>query len=396
MYESTALIERYFQAFSSGDIEGALACIHQDAIWHVDGDPEVVTTGIIRGREAVRAWLLGFPDGFRPITFSIEQQFSDQAEILVLGRFRHRVLPSESIVDSDYAIRFTLRDGLIGRYQIFEDSLLISQARANSSPGRMMRINGVLYGWDDVGQGKPVVFLHGLFLDRSFWAPHLHTLAAQRRCVAFDMPGHGVSTWREGMDLDAIAEDIALWLIENDAAPATLVGHSQGGMIAIRLAASYPELVERLILVNTSARAELINRLPEWEKRRDALLDGPERRREVFGEVQRFTTTAQWREQHSLDAEKELELMMRHDPTLLSHALSAAIFKRGDVRELLPRIGCPVTVISGAQDLATPPYLAEEIARLVQHGEVVVIDDAAHHVPIEVPKNFIEAVLNEV
>jgi pimeloyl-ACP methyl ester carboxylesterase/ketosteroid isomerase-like protein len=395
MQDQTALIKRYFEAFSTGDTEGALACIHEDAIWHVDGDPAVVTAGLIRGRDAIRRWLLGFPGGFRPIEFSVDRLFSDQGDVLALGRFRHLVLPSKSIVDSDYVIRFTLRDGLIGRYQIFEDSLLISQARANSAPSRMTRINGTLYGWDDVGHGKPVVFLHGLFLDRSFWAQHLAILAAHKRCIAFDMPGHGVSSWGDGMDLDAIADDIALWLVENGSTPATLVGHSQGGMIAIRLAARHPELVERMVLVNTSARAEFIDRLPEWERRRDALLDGPQRRQEVFNEVQGFKTTAQWREQHSLDSARELELMMLHDPKLLSLALSAAIFERGDIRELLPRIGCPVKVISGALDLATPSYLAEEIVRLVQHGEILIIDSAAHQVPIEAPERFIEAILNE-
>lgn len=57
MGENIALIERYFAAFGAGDIDAALDCIHPDAIWHVDGDPAVVTVGIIQGRNAVRHWL---------------------------------------------------------------------------------------------------------------------------------------------------------------------------------------------------------------------------------------------------------------------------------------------------------------------------------------------------
>lgn len=71
-------------------------------------------------------------------------------------------------MDSDYAIRFTIRDGLIARYQIFEDSLLIAAARHSDAAARQTRINGTLYGWDDRGSGPPVLFLHGLFLSRHF------------------------------------------------------------------------------------------------------------------------------------------------------------------------------------------------------------------------------------
>src|SRR3546814_3377592 len=88
------------------------------------------------------------------------------------------------------------------------------------------------------------------------------------------MPGHGASGWRDGLDLDGIAEDIALWIIEHGAAPVTIVGHSKGGMIAMRLAARYPALVERLVLVNTSARAEYPDRLEAWRERRGELLAG--------------------------------------------------------------------------------------------------------------------------
>src|SRR3546814_2607049 len=90
----------------------------------------------------------------------------DGADVIALGRFRHRVVPTGAIVDSDYAIRFTIRDGLIARYQIFEDSLLIGHAFADGTPARSATINGTVYGWDDVGQGPPVLFLHGLFLER--------------------------------------------------------------------------------------------------------------------------------------------------------------------------------------------------------------------------------------
>lgn len=96
MGESIALIERYFSAFGAGDTDAALDCVHPDAIWHVDGDPDVVTVGIIRGREAVRRWLERFPSGFRPLVFSVDRLIGGDPDVMALGRFRHRVRPTDA------------------------------------------------------------------------------------------------------------------------------------------------------------------------------------------------------------------------------------------------------------------------------------------------------------
>ncbi|WP_462381880.1 alpha/beta fold hydrolase [Pseudomonas sp. Marseille-QA0892] len=393
MSEALNVVSHYLKAFADGNIDSALGLIHPDAVWHVDGDPAVVTVGIIRGRTAIRDWLLRFPDGFRPLSFSIDHTWAADNEVVVAGRFRHQVMPHASLVDSDFVIRFTLRNGLIARYQIFEDSLLISQARHHASPSRSARINGSLYGWDDVGQGAPVVFLHGLFLDRQFWRETVDGLAASQRCVAFDMPGHGVSEWREGLSLDAIAEDLALWLVEHGASGATLVGHSQGGMIALRLAAKYPDLVGRLVLVNTSARAEDLERLPIWRQRRAALLGDANLRKTVFDEIQRFTTAPGWHDAHPATSRQEQQIMMSHDLAALTQALDAAIFERRDVRGLLRDITVPVTVVSGALDRATPPALGEEIAAGVPRGRATTVEAVGHHLPKEAPVAMINAIL---
>lgn len=393
MNEARSVVSHYLKAFANGNIDGALALIHPDAVWHVDGDPSVVTVGIIRGHTAICDWLRRFLEGFRPLSFSTDHWWENGDEVLVAGRFRHRVMPHHSIVDSDFIIRFTVRNGLIERYQIFEDSLLISQARQHASPARGARINGSLYGWDDTGQGAPVVFLHGLFLDRHFWRETVDGLSSCRRCVAFDMPGHGASEWRDGMTLDAIAEDLALWLVEHGAAGATLVGHSQGGMIALRLAAKYPDLAGRLVLVNTSARAEDPERLPLWRHRRVALLGDPAVRGAVFEEIQRFTTASGWCDAHPAACQREREAMMEHDPKALASALDAAIFERGDIRALLGDIVAPVTVLSGALDRATPPALGAEIAAGVRAGHAITIEAVAHHLPAEAPVSMINAIL---
>jgi 3-oxoadipate enol-lactonase len=392
MTEPRAVVERYLTAFGGGNIDAAMACVHPDAIWRIDGDPIVGTVGIIKGRDAVRAWQMRFPESFRPLDFSVDRLIAEDADVIALGGFRHHVMPTNAIIDSGYAIRFTIRDGLIARYQIFEDSLLIARAFTSGTAARSATINGAAYAWDDLGQGAPTLFLHGLFLDRSFWSHQVSALSQSHRCIAFDMPGHGASGWRPGLDLDGIAEDIALWIGEHCSEPVTIVGHSQGGMIAMRLAARHTRLIERLVLVNTSARAEYPERLDGWRVRRAALLAGDDARAVALSDVQRMTTASAWIEAHPDAVAAEHAVMMRHDPDLLVRALDAAVLARDDIRHLFDAIRAPVAVLSGAIDQATPSALGEEIAAGLAKGQHHLVTDAAHHLPTEAPEIVMQAI----
>ncbi|WP_273229122.1 alpha/beta fold hydrolase [Pseudomonas kuykendallii] len=88
--------------------------------------------------------------------------------------------------------------------------------------------------------------------------------------------------------------------------------------------------------------------------------------------------------------------MMRHDPERLSLALITAAIERADIRDRLSKINCPVTVLAGTKDIATPPKFSEEIASLVQFGHVIMVDDAGHHIPAEAPDFVTCAVLDEL
>ena len=348
-----SVVQSYLAAFGSGDVKATLAWVHPEAVWRVDGQPGLVPVGLIRGREGVRGWLTRFGGGIEPMDFSVRQWLSDAQTVVALGRFRLRVKPALGVVDSDYALRFQVKDGLVSHYQMFEDSYLLGMARQTPVVVRQNRINGTDYAWEDAGQGASVILLHGLFLGREVWEPVVRDLEADHRVVTFDMPGHGQSGWREGLDLDAMADDLALWIEENGAMPAIVVGHSQGGMVALRLAARYPYLIDRVVLLNTSARAEYAERLPDWKIRRDELSEAT---------------------------------------PLLAKALEAAVLERKDITDLLPAISVPVHVLAGGEDDATPPELGQEIAAQVQHGQCDVLTGVGHRILIDQPQAVVRAV----
>jgi pimeloyl-ACP methyl ester carboxylesterase len=98
--------------------------------------------------------------------------------------------------------------------------------------------------------GSRVVFLHGLFGQGRNWMTIAKALADTHRVTLVDLPNHGRSAWTEHVDYLDMAGQVAA-MLEADG-PATVVGHSMGGKVAMVLAITRPELVERLVVADMS------------------------------------------------------------------------------------------------------------------------------------------------
>ncbi len=385
----TSVVESYFAAFGAGDLDGGLALMTEDVIWHVDGALSVSTVGLLQGREHVRRWLEKFPQNFKPLVFAIDRLFESGDEVMAVGRFRHTVLATSRTAGSDLAIRFTVRDGQIARYQILEDSLLLARAFDPDDPWTIhqVRVNGAAYAYSDRGEGPVVVFAHGLFVDHTIFDGQVAELESFYRCITFDMPGHGRSGYRQaGWTLDDIADDLALMIKEQSLGPVAFVGQSQGGMVGIRLAARRPELLSKLVLIGTSARAEDPERLGDWHALRHTILAGSEAEREAaFAGMQKRVNSSSWLGGEAAMATKERAVMSSHDRTGVTLALDAAVIEREDVRALLPNISAPTLVICGDVDRATPIERSREIASTIPSARIEVLSGVGHHPPLEAP-----------
>jgi len=106
----------------------------------------------------------------------------------------------------------------------------------------------------EAGQGPPLVLLHGLFGSARNWGAVQKALAADYRVVALDLRNHGASPHAPGMAYAAQAEDVAETLAALGIESAVVLGHSMGGKVAMMLALTRPELVERLIVADIAPR----------------------------------------------------------------------------------------------------------------------------------------------
>ena len=103
-----------------------------------------------------------------------------------------------------------------------------------------------------MGEGAPLLLLHGLFGAASNWGRVQRRLAETRLVLAMDLRNHGASDHAQGMTYGTMAADVAETLAAEKVGPAAVLGHSMGGKVAMHLALAAPALVERLVIADVA------------------------------------------------------------------------------------------------------------------------------------------------
>ncbi|HEY5578390.1 MAG TPA: alpha/beta fold hydrolase [Acidimicrobiia bacterium] len=237
-------------------------------------------------------------------------------------------------------------------------------------------------GWREAGSGPVVVFLHGLGGSRIAWEPQLRDLSDGWRCVAWDMPGYGVSgpfpgemTWEKASA--AVVELLGLLGVNS----AHLVGMSLGGMVALNTALMRPDHVRSLILLATSPAFGLngVTTVDGWKAERLAPLSGA-----VLGDVapRILRTVAGPQAPESVIVEAS-RAMARISPEGFRAAVEC--LPSHDLRRRLDELHLPCLVMVGDLDRETPPSYAQYLRDHIPGARLAVIAGAGHLVNLEQP-----------
>lgn len=242
------------------------------------------------------------------------------------------------------------------------------------------------------GEGdEAVVFAHGYLMNHHMFAHQIERLKARRRVIAYDHRGHGQSDpWHAPYDLELLVDDAARVIEKAAGGPVHFVGMSTGGFVAQRLLLQRPELLRSATLIDTSAHAEPPEAMAQYEQLLGViaahgiepvldtclgLLMG-ERFRTDPGRAAEF---AGWKAAIRALDPRSIVLFGR------------AVFGRDAVLEPLKAVTAPTRVIVGAEDVPTPPVLAEALAGALG-AELTVIEGAGHTSPLEVPAAVSDAI----
>ena len=225
------------------------------------------------------------------------------------------------------------------------------------------------------GNGQPVVYLHGWGCDGSMFLPVVKYLPNYANyLVDFNGFGNSDPPPEYGWTVIDYAEQLREFLQEQDLRNVTLVGHSFGCRVAIALAANYPELVSRMLLVAPAGLRRFS--LSRWWKVRKYKLS------KFFAKVREVQPTAKHASEDYLSC---------------SPAMRATFVKviNQDLSSYAKRVSCPVVIVNGREDTATPLTHAKRLNRLIPKSNLVEIA-GDHFAFFRMPKAFADTVKNFV
>ena len=102
----------------------------------------------------------------------------------------------------------------------------------------------------EMGEGKPMIILHGLFGFSDNWQTHAKKFADYFRVILVDLRNHGHSDWNDAFSYELMAEDLYELITDLRLDDIYLLGHSMGGKVAMRYAQLHPEKLQKLIVVD--------------------------------------------------------------------------------------------------------------------------------------------------
>ncbi|MGM0549460.1 MAG: alpha/beta fold hydrolase [Bacteroidota bacterium] len=252
-----------------------------------------------------------------------------------------------------------------------------------------------------LGEGHPLIIIHGLYGSSDNWMSIGKILAEKYQVFLIDQRNHGESGHHDEHNYPAMREDLKDFMDKHNLQKATLLGHSMGGKTAIYFAAEYPERVERLIVVDispcsykdadsfqTKTHTQIINALQSIN------LNTLKSRSEADKQLSEYIQQKRIRQflLKNLYRNEEKEFRWKLNLPILKKHLSETMdgFTADTVEKDVT--GFPVLFIRGEESDYIQEKDIEATKKLFPMAEIVSIPNAGHWVHAEQPDAFLKAV----
>jgi pimeloyl-ACP methyl ester carboxylesterase len=254
----------------------------------------------------------------------------------------------------------------------------------------LIQASGLEIAYERVGQGPPLVLVHGAAEDGRIWRPQLAALADEFTVVAWDEPGTGRSSdVPADFGLGDYASCLAAVIEAVGLGPAHVAGLSWGGTVVQELYRHYSGLVATLILIG--AYAGWKGSLPADE----VVARVEDGRRMLAAPAEAFDPTLP-----GLFAGEPPAVFVplleeiAADVRAESLKTQLLLMAEADQRDLLPGIAVPTLLIWGELDTRSPLSIARQFQDAIPETELVVIPGAGHVSQLERPEQVNEAIRN--
>ena len=254
-----------------------------------------------------------------------------------------------------------------------------------------IELEGIALEVEDHGDGVPVVLLHGFPLSSEMWTPIRTAVEQAARLITPDLRGFGGSDKPQGdYGMETLAGDVLRLADRIGVERFVLGGHSMGGYVALRLAASHVERLTGLILIDTRASADT----PEGKVRRTVAIERI-RRGEAAAFLDEFIPNllGESTRGRAPRLATELRALAAEVPNHVLAGCLAGMRDRPDSFQVLPGLDLPALVITGQEDALAPPEVAHQMAAALPRGRLALVPLAGHTPSVERPIPTAEAIL---
>ncbi len=243
-----------------------------------------------------------------------------------------------------------------------------------------------------LGQGQPVVLIHGVGLNKEMWGGQFVGLASDYRVIAYDMLGHGQSPRPDaGIDLQGYAAQLAELLDHLQIAQATVIGFSMGGLVARAFALHYPQRLSALVVLNS-----VFNRTPEQSagviaRAAQAAELGPDAN--VDAALERWFSR-EYKAANPAQVAAIRQTLASNDPQ--GYHTTYSLFATQDMYRAddLGNIQVPTLIATGELDLGSTPAMTRQLAARIPGAQCVVLAEQRHMMPVEAPRDVNKMLLD--
>lgn len=252
------------------------------------------------------------------------------------------------------------------------------------------RCNGADLYSEDLGEGQPIVFLHGVLHSLRFFEPQFADLAAEYRTVALDFRGHGRSEKTElGHTIAQYARDVHAFLEQRDLEEVVLVGWSMGAFVSWDYVDQFgTDRLRGLVDIDIEATRfqwdDYEHGLTDVEGLKDTLALAQKDRTSIIDRMTEQIFKNPTEESTTL----QFDEISRTPASIRSAILFDALTR--DYRSVLPKVDVPMLVCAGSAETRGPGTLAsvKYVADLVPDATFELFEHSGHLPSFEEPDRF--------
>jgi non-heme chloroperoxidase len=267
--------------------------------------------------------------------------------------------------------------------------------------------------YHETGTGQPVVFVHGIPTDYRAWNAQVETFSKKYTMVAYSRrlarPNENKQDYA-GSTIENNSADLAGLIRQLGTLPVHLVGHSYGGFTAAYCAATHPELVRSLVLIEPAVSTILLKNRKSIGQLLSLLLTSPSTalsaasfqrnsldpclaafNRGDYDSALRLNVDGIMNRKNALDQlpEPVQKMMKENQKTVGELAADVPIFDR----EAASKIIAPTLLIHGTDSPKVLHSIVERLAKAIPKSEVAIVSGSAHFPHFEKPEEFNSLVL---